>query len=131
MPIPQGTKNVPIRVHHFHLCNRRTKEGAGEGPIALPTGDRLGFLMTQLILSIFVNHPTHLIFEVQLLLLDTDFFELLLTGHVRTLMQPTELVVVGTMFLDKATEIRIVGEQVILDLLLFRQQVAPPSLVEG
>ncbi len=87
--------------------------------------------MTQLILSIFLNHPTHLIFEEKLLLLDTDCFELLLTGHVRTLMQLTEPKVVGTMLLDKTTEIRVVGEQVILDLLLFRQQVAPPSLVEG
>ena len=64
--------------------------------------------MSRLCLTISLNHAAHLILQMQFLLLDIDFFELIPTRYMGTAIQFIQPDFVGTMFLREATEIRII-----------------------
>lgn len=71
---------------------------------------RTGLLVSRLCLTVFFNHAAHLILQMQFLLLDIDFFELILIRHMGTAMKFIQLYIVGSVFLREATETRVIGK---------------------
>ena len=46
--------------------------------------------MSRLCLTVFLNHAAHLIFHLKFLLLDIDFFQLVVIRHTGTVVQFTQ-----------------------------------------
>jgi hypothetical protein len=106
----------------------RPKDGATELRAIRGTAF-LRMLMTQLV-SKFGDHGIHLIFEMQLLLLQPNFLDVIVFRHVPA-VKLAELAFVLFVFLDQTAKLWIRGHQVFLDLLLLHHHHAPPIRMES
>jgi hypothetical protein len=82
--------------------------------------------MTQFVPK-FGDHGIHLILQMEFLLFELNFFEVVLIGHVMAVEQLVELALVAFVFLKKTAKLWVLGHQVFLDLLLLHHHRDPPK----
>jgi hypothetical protein len=85
----------------------------------------LGMLVAQLVPE-FLDYRVHLVFQVKFLLLQSDFFKMIVLGQVVAMVQIVKFAFIGLVFFDQTAELWIRGHQVFLDILLLHHHCAPP-----
>ena len=81
--------------------------------------------------SKLLDHGVHLVFQVQFLLLQSDFFNVILFSHVVAIMQFVKLTFIQFVFFDQTAKLWIRGHQVLLDLLLLHHHHRAPPITIG